>query len=364
MALIDKFESYEDMKKATRLALFERFYEDNKFSMEKNGGIKYENLEKLFLETGYTIIKDSTQKSKIEKGFFDDSRLDPENNKIINEYLKENKRKFNLNFTTDGELVELQKGKTLEKETIDKIEKEVEERHKKVPKFFQKMLGTDVKIKTELENAIKEESEKNGANAFIKKLALDMANETAGYVNEIIQDPNNEYVSLDEMKAIREFFVEDAKTVNFDKSNVLKNMNKTEQEKIKEKELENGRFDSASEFNLKNEFGANNFRDAKIPNKDLEKASALIAGVKEKYNIKEKVVVEPEQNIEKENFAPNNKVIDNIMNDLKNDMKDNMKEFNDIFSKKNEREEKEEPVQEKTTSKTTTKKKQEYEPEL
>ena len=35
---------------------------------------------------------------------------------------------------------------------IDKIEKEVEERHKKVPKFFQKMLGTDVKIKTELEN--------------------------------------------------------------------------------------------------------------------------------------------------------------------------------------------------------------------
>ena len=183
----------------------------------------------------------------------------------------------------------------------------------------------------------------------------EMANETAGYVNEIIQDPNNEYVSLDEMKAIREFFVEDAKTVNFDK---------TEQEKIKEKELENGRFDSASEFNLKNEFGANNFRDAKIPNKDLEKASALIAGVKEKYNIKEKVVVEPEQNIEKENFAPNNKVIDNIMNDLKNDMKDNMKEFNDIFSKKNEREEKEEPVQEKTTSKTTTKKKQEYEPEL
>ena len=191
-----------------------------------------------------------------------------------------------------------------------------------------------------------------------------MANETAGYVNEIIQDPNNEYVSLDEMKAIREFFVEDAKTVNFDKSNVLKNMNKTEQEKIKEKELENGRFDSASEFNLKNEFGANNFRDAKIPNKDLEKASALIAGVKEKYNIKEKVVVESEQNIEKENFAPNNKVIDNIMNDLKNDLKDNMKEFNDIFSKKNEREEKEELVQEKTTSKTTTKKKQEYEPEI
>ena len=246
MALIDKFESYEDMKKATRLALFERFYEDNKFSMEKNGGIKYEKLEKFFLETGYTIIKDSTQKQKIEKGFFED----PENNKVINEYLKENKRKFNLNFTTDGELVELQKGKTLEKETIDKIEKEVEERHKKVPKFFQKMLGTDVKIKTEFENAIKEESEKNGANAFIKKLALDMANETAGYVNEIIQDPNNEYVSLDEMKAIREFFVEDAKTVNFDKSNVLKNMNKTEQEKIKEKELENGRFDSASEFHL------------------------------------------------------------------------------------------------------------------
>lgn len=234
----------------------------------------------------------------------------------------------------------------------------------KLTKEFLNISKTDVKIKTELENAIKEESEKNGANAFIKKLALDMANETAGYVNEIIQDPNNEYVSLDEMKAIREFFVEDAKTVNFDKSNVLKNMNKTEQEKIKEKELENGRFDSASEFNLKNEFGANNFRDAKIPNKDLEKASALIAGVKEKYNIKEKVVVEPEQNIEKENFAPNNKVIDNIMNDLKNDMKDNMKEFNDIFSKKNEREEKEEPVQEKTTSKTTTKKKQEYEPEL
>ena len=360
MALIDKFQSYEDMKKATRLALFERFYEDNKYSMEKNGGIKYEKLEKFFLETGYTIIKDSTQKKKIEKDFFED----PENNKVINEYLKENKRKFNLNFTTDGELMELQKGKTLEKETIDKIEKEVEERHKKVPKFFQKMLGTDVKIKTELENAIKEESEKNGANAFIKKLALDMANETAGYVNEIIQDPNNEYVSLDEMKAIREFFVEDVKTVNFDKSNVLKNMNKTEQEKIKEKELENGRFDSASEFNLKNEFGANNFRDAKIPNKDLEKASALIAGVKEKYNIKEKVVVEPKQNFEKENFAPNNKVIDNIMNDLKNDMKDNMKEFNDIFSKKNERKEKEEPVQEKTTSKTTTKKKQEYEPEL
>ncbi len=65
MALIDKFQSYEDMKKATRLALFERFYEDNKYSMEKNGGIKYEKLEKFFLETGYTIIKDSTKKKKI-----------------------------------------------------------------------------------------------------------------------------------------------------------------------------------------------------------------------------------------------------------------------------------------------------------
>lgn len=354
MALIDKFQSYEDMKKATRLALFERFYEDNKYSMEKNGGIKYERLEKFFLETGYTIIKDSTQKSKIEKDFFNN----PENNKIINEYLKENKNKFNLNFTTDGELVELQKGKALEKETIDKIEKEIEERHKKVPKFFQKILGTDTKIKTEQEKAINEESQKNGANAFMKKLALDMANETAGYVNEIIQDPNNEYVSFDEMKAIREFFVENAKTVNFDKSNVLKNMNKTEQEKIKENELENARFDSASEFNLKNEFGANNFREAKIPNKDLEKASALIAGVKEKYNIKEKVVAKPENVVEKENFAPNDKVITDIMNDLKTDMKDNMKEFNQIFSNKNV---KEEPIQEKTETKTNKKKEYEFE---
>lgn len=354
MALIDKFQSYEDMKKATRLALFERFYEDNKYSMEKNGGIKYEKLEKFFLETGYTIIKDSTQKKKIEKDFFDN----PENNKIINEYLKENKRKFNLNFTVDGELMELQKGKALEKETIDKIEKEVEERHKKVPKFFQKILGTDAKIKSEQEKAINEESKKNGANAFMKKLALDMANETAGYVNEIIQDPNNEYVSFDEMKAIREFFVEEAKSVNFDKSNILKNMNKTEQEKIKEKELENARFDSESEFNLKNEFGANNFREAKIPNKDLEKASALIAGVKEKYNIKEKVVAKPENAVEKENFAPNDKVIIDIMNDLKTDMKDNMKEFNQIFSNKKG---KEEPIQEKAETKTNKKKEYEFE---
>jgi hypothetical protein len=354
MALIGKFQSYEDMKKATRLALFERFYEDNKYSMEKNGGIKYEKLEKFFLETGYTIIKDSTQKKKIEKDFFDN----PENNKIINEYLKENKRKFNLNFTVDGELMELQKGKALEKETIDKIEKEVEERHKKVPKFFQKILGTDAKIKAEQEKAINEESEKNGANAFMKKLALDMANETAGYVNEIIQDPNNEYVSFDEMKAIREFFVEEAKSVNFDKSNILKNMNKTEQEKIKEKELENARFDSESEFNLKNEFGANNFREAKIPNKDLEKASALIAGVKEKYNIKEKVVAKLENVVEKENFAPNDKVITDIMNDLKTDMKDNMKEFNQIFSNKND---KEEPIQEKSETKANKKKEYEFE---
>ena len=298
MALIDKFNDYDSLKKATRVALFEEFYQQKEHTMEKNGGIKYEELKKFFNETAYTIAKDVTQKDKIGAGFFED----PENNKISEKYFENNLKKFGLTPAINGGIIEFQNGNSLSEEEKIKIEKEIEEKYKKVPSFLRKILDTDTQVKLDTEKALKEEAEKNGANSYLKKTMQDMATETAGYVNEIIQDPQNEYVTLEEMKAIRKFFVEDAKDVKLDPYYNIKNMTKEEQEKIKEKDMENSRMSSESEFYLEKALNIPNFRNVKIPKEEMKEAVFnRIEAVRKEHNIKPKEkVVKPEDKV-KEN---------------------------------------------------------------
>lgn len=338
MALIDRFNSYEDMTKATRLALFEEFYQKNERKLEENGGIKYNELENFFYETAFTIIKDATGKEKVTENFFNDS----ENNEKIEKYLEENRLKFKLTTSLDGGLTQLKKGASLSDEDKEKISDEVEEKYKKVPKIFRKILDTETQIKIDKDKAIEEESKKNGANAFLKKLAKEMAEETAGYVNAIIQDPNNEYISTNEMKAIREFFVEDAKEVKLDPYYNMKNMTKDEQEKIKEREMEKARFTSESKFNLEHELNIPNFREVKIPNAEIKKALfERIQNKKEKYDIrpKEKVVTRNEKEETKATEINTEKVIKEAFEKTKVEVP----KFNFDYSSKNDKPEPEAP---------------------
>lgn len=338
MALIDRFNSYEDMTKATRLALFEEFYQKNERKLEENGGIKYNELENFFYETAFTIIKDATGKEKVTENFFNDS----ENNEKIEKYLEENRLKFKLTTSLDGGLTQLKKGASLSDEDKEKISDEVEEKYKKVPKIFRKILDTETQIKIDKDKAIEEESKKNGANAFLKKLAKEMAEETAGYVNAIIQDPNNEYISTNEMKAIREFFVEDAKEVKLDPYYNMKNMTKDEQERIKEKEMEKARFTSESKFNLEHELNIPNFREVKIPNAEIKKALfERIQNKKEKYDIKpkEKVVTPNEKEEKKATEINTEKVIKEAFEKTKVEVP----KFNFDYSSKNDKPEPEAP---------------------
>lgn len=338
MALIDRFNSYEDMAKATRLALFEEFYQKNERKLVENGGIKYEELEDFFYETGFTIIKDATGKEQVTKVFFND----PENNEKFEKYLEENRLKFNLTTSLDGGITQLKNGDSLSDEDKEKINNEVEEKYKKVPKIFRKILDTETQIKIDRDKAIEEESKKNGANAFFKKLVDEMMQETMGRVNTVIQDPNNEYITIDEMKGIRKIFVKEAKDVKLDPYYNMKNMTKDEQEKIKEKEMEKARLTSESKFNLKNELNLPNFREVRIPNAEIKKALfEMIQEVKEEYNIKpkEKVVTPNEKEEKKTAEMDTSKVIKEAFEKTKVEMP----KFNFDYSTKNDKPEPEAP---------------------